>query len=194
MIYDNVLKNMSRYVILTKEEEDEFCSLLATRQIKKKQFLVHEGQISSYESYVNEGCFRTYIIDRNGTEHNFYFAMEDWWTSDIYSRTFNTPAFCNIVAIEDSEVLQIAQHQLEALMVRLPKIEHFFRTIYQRSMAIHQYRLMQQLNMTSEERYRQFREKYPEFDRRIPQKHIASYLGMTPEFFSNIRSKVIKTG
>jgi CRP-like cAMP-binding protein len=119
--------------------------------------------------------------------------MEDWWTSDIYSRTFNTPAFCNIVAVEDSEILQITQHQLEGLMVRLPKIEHFFRTIYQRSMAIHQYRLMQQLNMTSEERYRQFREKYPEFDRRIPQKHIASFLGMTPEFFSNIRSKVIKS-
>jgi CRP-like cAMP-binding protein len=193
MIYDNVLKNISRYVKLTKEEEDEFCSLLAIRQIKKKQFLVHEGQISSYESYVNKGCFRTYIIDRNGAEHNFYFAMEDWWTSDIYSRTFNTPAFCNIVAVEDSEILQITQHQLEGLMVRLPKIEHFFRTIYQRSMAIHQYRLMQQLNMTSEERYRQFREKYPEFDRRIPQKHIASFLGMTPEFFSNIRSKVIKS-
>jgi CRP-like cAMP-binding protein len=193
MIYDNVLKNISRYVKLTKEEEDEFCSLLAIRQIKKKQFLVHEGQISSYESYVNKGCFRTYIIDRNGAEHNFYFAMEDWWTSDIYSRTFNTPAFCNIVAVEDSEILQITQHQLEGLMVRLPKIEHFFRTIYQRSMAIHQYRLMQQLNMTSEERYRQFREKYPEFDRRIPQKHIASFLGMTPEFLSNIRSKVIKS-
>jgi CRP-like cAMP-binding protein len=161
---------------------------------QKKQFLVHEGQISSYESYINKGCFRTYIVDRSGAEHNYYFAMEDWWTSDIYSRTFNTPAFCNIIAIEDSEVLQITQQQLEGLMIRSPKIEHFFRTIYQRSMAIHQYRLMQQLNMTSEERYRQFRERYPEFDRRIPQKHIASFLGMTPEFFSMIRSKVIKAG
>jgi CRP-like cAMP-binding protein len=192
MIFDKVLNNIGRHVKLTPEEADEFCSLLTIRQIKKKQFLVHEGQISSYESYVQTGCFRTYIIDRNGNEHNYYFAIEDWWTSDIYSRTFNTPAFCNIIAVEDSEVLQITQNQLNSCMFKVPKIESFFRIIYQRSMAIHQYRLLQQLNMTSEERYREFREKYPEFDRRIPQKHIASYLGLTPEFFSSIRSKVLK--
>jgi len=189
---DNILKNISRFTKLTAEEEHEFCSLLTFRTIKKRQFLCHQGDICQYENYVNKGLFRNYIVDKQGMEHNYYFASEDWWTSDVYSRTFNTPAFCNIVAVEDSEVVQIHQNTLDNFMVKCPKLEHFFRVIYQKSTAIQQFQLLQHLQLPGEDRYKAFRSKYPEFDQRIAQKHIASYLGMTPEHFNIVRSKVIR--
>ena len=192
MIFDPILKNIERYVTLSEEEKDAFCSLLSVRRIKKRQFLVQEGEICLTESYINKGCFRNYITDRNSLEHNYYLAIEDWWVSDIYSRTFKVPSFCNIVALEDSELVQISQTNLDLIVATNPKIESFFRMIYQKSMAIHQHQLMQQLHMSAEERYKLFREKHPKFEQRIPQKHIATYLGMTPEFFNVIRSKIIK--
>ncbi|RBL88120.1 Crp/Fnr family transcriptional regulator [Chitinophaga flava] len=192
MEFDQILNNISRYVLLTKEETDEFCSLLTVRRLKQKEYLLREGEICIYENYVNKGCLRTFSLDKAGTETNFYFAIENWWISDIHSRTYRVPSLCNIVAIEDTEVVQIAQTSLEQFLDKVPKLEHFFRILYQHSIAGHQLRLLQLLRLTAEERYLDFREKYPEFDKRIPQKQIASYLGLTPEFFSTVRTKVLR--
>ncbi|WP_212004030.1 Crp/Fnr family transcriptional regulator [Chitinophaga sp. HK235] len=192
MEFDQILNNINRHVLLTKEETDEFCSLLTVRRLKQKEYLLREGEVCIYENYVNKGCLRTFSLDKAGTETNFYFAIEDWWISDIHSRTYSVPSLCNIVAIEDAEVVQIAQTSLEEFLDKVPRLEHFFRILYQHSIAGHQLRLLQLLRLTAEERYLDFREKYPEFDKRIPQKQIASYLGLTPEFFSTVRTKVLR--
>ncbi|RWY46077.1 Crp/Fnr family transcriptional regulator [Mucilaginibacter gilvus] len=192
MSFDLILRNIGRVVQLTEEEQKEFCSLLTIRHVKKKQLLVKPGEISLHENFINKGCFRNYIIDREGTERNFYFAIEGWWISDIHSRTFNVPSFAYVYAVEDSELVQILQTDLDNIMMKFPKLEHFFRLTYQKSTASIQFQLLQRLYLSAEEQYLSFRTKYPEFDRRIPQKHIATYLGFTPEFFNTVRTKILK--
>lgn len=108
MQYENILQNIRRYVLLTPQQEEAFCSLLTIKKIKKKELLLHEGDVCNYEYYINSGCFRTYYTDKKDFEHNLYFGIEDWWITDLYSRTRMAPTYCNIVALEDSELVQIS--------------------------------------------------------------------------------------
>jgi len=192
MEFDLILNNINKKISLTKEEELALCSLLTIKKLKRKEYLLHEGEVCFHENYINKGCLRTFCLDSAGVETNFYFAIENWWISDIYSRTFKAPALCNIVAIEDSELVQISQSALEQFLSEFPRLEHFFRLLYQHSIASHQLRLLQLLHLTAEQLYVNFRNKYPEFDKRIPQKQIASFLGLTPEFFNIVRTKVLR--
>jgi CRP-like cAMP-binding protein len=112
--------------------------------------------------------------------------------SDIYSRTFQAPALCNIVAMEECELVHISNIALEDFLREVPALERFFRISYQNSLATIHLKQIQLLSMNGIERYKYFRSRYPELDMRIPQKHIASYLGFTPEFFNTIRAKTLR--
>ena len=191
-MFDNILNNINRHITLTREEADDFCSLLEVKRVKKRESLIDHGDICRHEAYINKGCFRTFFRDAHDTEHTFYFGIEDWWISDLYSRTFKTPSAYKVVALEDAEVFMISDEDLEGFLQRVPKMEHFYRKIFQYSLAVYQQRLLQLHQLTAEERYKLFRQKYPEFDRRIPQKYIASFLGLTPEFFNTVRTRVLK--
>lgn len=190
--FAGILANVKRYTSLTEQEEEEFCALLSVRKVKRKEYLLREGSICDHEYYVNSGCFRTYHLDPKGIEHNLYFAIEDWWTSDLYSRTTREPTHCNIVALEDSEVVQISQDDLDAFSLRVPAIERFFRISYQQSLINQHLRNLRMLYMNGQERYIHFRTNFPELANRIPQKHIATFLGLTPEFFNTIHARVLR--
>src|ERR1044072_5799815 len=136
--HENILNNIRRFISLTPAEEEGFCSLLKIKKVGRKQFLLREGEICTAEYYVNKGCLRTYFIDKKGVEHNIYFAIEDWWISDLYSRTQMAPSYSNIVALEDSELIQINHLALEKYMVELPALERFFRLSYEKSL-VHQH-------------------------------------------------------
>jgi CRP-like cAMP-binding protein len=194
MSFDAILKNIGRHVLLSEEEQQDFCSLLSVKFFKKKAYLLREGEVCLHETYINKGCLRNFYIDTEGIDHSFYFGIEDWWMSDMHSRINAVPSASNIIAVEDTEVFQVAQTDLEKFLKKVPALERFFRISYQYSIAQHQTKYLQQLHMSGEERYASFRKKYPQFDKRIPQKHIATYLGMTPEFFNTVRSKVIRNG
>ncbi|KAA2238635.1 Crp/Fnr family transcriptional regulator [Chitinophaga agrisoli] len=192
MTFDNILKNIRRYTTLSPQEEAAFCALLTIKKIKRKEFLVREGDICMYEYYVNKGCLRNYFIDKKGLEHNLYFAIEDWWISDLYSRTRMAPTFCNIVALEDCELVEINHHALEKFMEEAPALERFFRLSYEHALVNQHLRNLEMLHMSGEERYISFMEKYPKMANRIPQKHIATFLGLTPQFFNLIHAKVTR--
>ncbi|SFM78749.1 cAMP-binding domain of CRP or a regulatory subunit of cAMP-dependent protein kinases [Chitinophaga sp. YR627] len=192
MDFERLLSTIRRHTQLTEQEEMKLCAILRIKKLKRKEFLVRVGDDARHEYFVNKGCLRTYYIDEKGTEHNTYFAIEGYWLSDIYSRTFNTPALCSIVALEDSELVHIPNIALEELLIDVPALERFFRISYQKSLATIHLKQIQLLSMNGCERYNYFREKYPEIDKRVPQKHIASYLGFTPEFFNTVRSKAIR--
>lgn len=192
MNVDRFLANIRRHAQLTTEDEQAFCSLLSIKHLKRKEYLLREGEESRNEYYINKGCIRSYYLDKKGVEHNIYFAVEDWWVSDLYSKTLAVPAICSIVAVENTELVQISNTDLEAFLQEKPALERFFRVSYQNALASHHLKTLQMLSMTGEERYEYFRHKFPEFDKRIPQKHIATYLGFTPEFFNTIRSKVLR--
>lgn len=191
-MYDLILKNISRFITFTPEEEQYFTSLLKFKKLKKKQYLVQEGDIVRYDYFVNKGCLRTYSIDEKGQEHVVQFSIEDWWTGDMYSFLTQTPARYTIDALEDTELLCLEKNALEELYVKVPKFEKFFRHLLQNAFVSLQERVIANLSQTADERYCTFIEKYPLMEKRLPLKQIASYLGITPESLSRIRSNYIK--
>jgi len=192
-MYDRLLKNISRFIILTPEEEQYFTSLLKLKKLKKKQYLLQEGEVSRYQYFVNKGCLRTYTIDEKGLEHIIQFAIEDWWTGDMYSFITQTPARYTIDTIEDSEILCLEKFAMEELYIKIPKFERFFRHLLQNAFVALQERIVANLSQPADERYCTFIEKYPLMEKRLPLKQIASYLGITPESLSRIRSTYIKS-
>ncbi|MVM33813.1 cyclic nucleotide-binding domain-containing protein [Spirosoma sp. HMF4905] len=189
----SLLENIRRYTSLTADEEEQFCAMFSIKSLKRKEALLPAGSICHHEYYVNSGCLRTYFLDSGGIEHNLYFATEDWWISDLYSRTHSAPSFVNIVAVEDSELYQFSHIDLEEFMRKTPALERFFRLSYQQSLVSQHLRSLQLLSMSGEERYIHFREQYPHLINRIPQKHIATFIGLTPQFFNTIHAKVLRT-
>src|SRR3712207_5873325 len=103
MNYDLILKNVGRYISLTAEEVAYFTSLLQPNKLKSKEHLLLAGQLCRHENFVVKGCLKIYHIDENGSEHIVYFAIEDWWITDLYSVVLQKPALFNIIALEDSE-------------------------------------------------------------------------------------------
>jgi CRP-like cAMP-binding protein len=188
-MYELILQNVSRHIRLTKEEEKIFTSLLKERKLRKKQYLLQAGDASRYEHFVSKGLLRAYTVDAKGQEHIAMFAMEGWWTSDLYSFLTNTPATQHIDALEDSEVLSIEKPDLERLYTEVPKFERFFRILLQNAFVANQQRILASISQTAEEQYLNFIKKYPSLEQRIPQHQIASFLGITPETISRIRKQ-----
>lgn len=192
MNYDLILRNVSRHISLNREETDHFTSLLQHKTIKKKQFLLTRDELCRTENFIIKGCTRTYTIDENGFEHILMFGIEDWWVGDLASFLNQTPSHYYIDALENTEVLQITKPDLDLLFEKVPKFERFFRIIIQNAFIAQQTRINQNLSFSAEQRYLDFISRYPAFEQRIPQKQIAAYLGITPEFLSMLRRKIAR--
>jgi len=185
-------KHVSRIIDINDSEWEYFRSLFGSRKVKRKEFLLRAGEVCIHEYFVISGCLRTYNIDTNGFEHVLMFSVENWWAGDMHSFLSGEPAFFNVDALEDTEVLQINNPDLERLYKKIPKFERYFRILIQNSFVNHQKRVIQNMSLSAEERYLIFVSKYPKLEQRIAQKQIASYLGITPEFLSHIRRKIAK--
>ncbi len=191
-MHELILENISRFIQLEPQETEYFVSLLHTKKLKKRQHVLHEGDICRYEYFVNKGCLRAYHVDEKGLEHVAQFAIEDWWIGDMYSFLTSTPARLNIDALEDSEVIYFDKPSLEKLYVEVPKFERFFRMLVQNAFIATQRRVIETVSVNADQRYCNFIERYPKMEQRLPLKQIASYLGITPESLSRIRSQYIK--
>ncbi len=170
MNLDLILENVARHIQLDKIEIDFFVSLLQDKKLKRKDFLLKQGNICRTENFIIKGCLRTYTIDENGFEHILMFGIENWWVGDLYSFLTQTPASFFIDALEDSEILQISKDNLDKLYERVPKFERFFRLILQNAFIAQQNRINQNLSFTAEQRYLDFIKKYPQLEQRISQK------------------------
>jgi CRP-like cAMP-binding protein len=187
-----ILSYVARYIDLTSEEEQYFLSLLRYRRFLKRQFVVQAGDVCRYENYVINGCLRAYFVEPGGAFHIVQFAVEDWWIADLASMLSGEPATLNVDALEDTEVFQIERSALDELYSRIPKFERMFRIMLAGAFVAHQNRIIDNLCKPAAERYLAFVERYRNIEQRVPQTQIASYLGMTPEFLSQIRSNLKK--
>ena len=187
---DLLLKNISKHISLTVDEKEFFISLLKTKSIKKGEYLLRQGDVCKHESFVIKGCLKSYYEDDNGAEHIIDFLVEEWWADDLYSFFTQTESKSNIKALENTEVLQISKDDLETLYQRISKFERLFRLIFQRAYISQRDQINLMLSTPAEERYLQFLKKKPYATRRFPQKDIASYLGVTPQFLSILKKKV----
>ncbi|MCB0572531.1 MAG: Crp/Fnr family transcriptional regulator [Phaeodactylibacter sp.] len=187
-----ILQNIGRHIQLTPDEEAHFLSLLKPRRVKRKEMILQEGEVCHYSTFVLEGCLRSYTLDKNGVEHVLSFAPEDWWIADLYSFFSQRPGNLYIEANKASEVLQLSKTDQDQLYLDVPKFERFFRIIMENSLVSHQQRLLDNLSLPAPERYRNFCRRYPTLVATMPRKQIASYIGVTPEFFSKMMKEVLR--
>ena len=183
-------QNIANHISLSEKEMEEFCSLFKENNIKKKNFLLREGEVCKFEGFVTKGLFRVYHIDQNGFEQILYFAPENWWITDIDSFTNQKPSQLFIDALEDSEVFLISKKDKELAYTNLPIIEKLFRVMTQKTHVALQRRIIDNLSKTADQRYADFIEKYPNLFQRLTNLQIAAYLGISHEFLSKIRKKI----
>ena len=184
-------QNIEKHITLSDTEMEQFCQLFQSRTIKKKQFLLREGDVCKFEGFVTKGLFRLYNIDSDGFDNILYFAMEGWWITDIDSFTNQKPSQLFIESLEDSEVLLISKKDKEYAYEHIPKIEKLFRIMTQKTHVALQRRMIDNLSKTADKRYKEFTEKYPALEQRLTNLQIAAYLGISHEFLSKIRKKMV---
>jgi len=189
MNFDPLFAYIEKYVTLSKVDRETIATHFKYRKYVKGQFIVEQGDICLYESFVVKGCVRTYYTDTDGNEHVVMFAIEDWWTADLGSFISQGPADYNVQCLERTELIQIEFPDLEKLYHLVPKLERFFRIIIQKAFVSTQKRIIGNFSTPAKERYVKFRKQYPQIEQRVPQYMIASYLGITKEFLSKIRSQ-----
>ena len=187
-----LLQNITKYVSLTKEEELNILPFFEKKTYPSKTILLQPGDFSETTYFVISGLLRSYTIDENGVEHILVFASADWWISDLYSYFGNKPSISYIDTVEASEVFELKKEDLDMLYDKIPKLERFFRILTQNSLVANQQRIIDKMSLTAEMRYEKFIKRYPRIYSSIPQKQIASYIGVTPEFFSKMKSKMLK--
>lgn len=181
--------HLKKFIEIDENEFREIMGFVEIIKVKKKQNLLLEGQICKSHFFVLKGCLRKFFINEKGTEQTTEFAIETWWLTDHLAFEKQLPSEFYIQAVENSEVLVIHQPNQDKLLEQFPKLERYFRFVYQRAFAASQMRIKYLYSFSKEEFYHQLVQKYPAFVQRIPQYLIASFLGFTPEYLSEIRAK-----
>ncbi|GAO43978.1 Crp/Fnr family transcriptional regulator [Flavihumibacter petaseus] len=190
MMIKALLSNLNKHVQLTEAEMAIIESTFTFRKFRRKQYILQEGDIARYETFIVKGVTRTYEINAAGQEHVVQFGAEDWWVGDLYSFLSDTPSNYNIDCLEDTEVYQITKTNLELLYEAVPKLERHFRIMIQNAYIALTQRVSDTLAKSATERYQAFVLRYPEIDQRVPDHQIASYLGITPQSLSRLRSRI----
>lgn len=189
-MHELILSNFAMHIALSGDEAGIIMSKLEHTTLKKNEILLNSGKVCRNIYFVNKGCLRIYNTDTEGEQHNILFCPENWWCVDITSFSGQTRAFYAIQALENSEVFSLSYIVLEQLYIEIPKLERFFRILTQNGFNLYQRRITSNISKTAEERYALFNKLYPKLEQRIAQKHIASYLGITPVFLSMIRKRI----
>ncbi|QMW00882.1 Crp/Fnr family transcriptional regulator [Spirosoma foliorum] len=188
-MYERLQTHIARLVDLTESEFAQLKTFFIPKKLRRKQYILQEGDLCKYISFVEKGLLRTYTVDTKGTEHIVQFAPEGWWTSDMYSYLTGERSQYNIEALEDSELLLLERDNMEHMVERVPKMERFFRIMLQNNYIATHRRVVSSLSQSAEENYTEFVQRYPDIVQRVPQHMIASYLGITPAFLSRIRAR-----
>ena len=159
---------------------------------KKGEVLQREGDSYSHSFFVRKGLLRSYTIDDKGKEHIFMFAPEGWMIADIDSQEYNQPTALFIDCLEDSEVYVIERSLFLKSDLSKDQLNRNVNLLSRR-IAILQRRVIMLMSAPAKDRYELFLETYPELPNRVPQRMIASYVGITPEALSKIRGEIAKS-
>src|ERR1035437_8665238 len=190
IMYELFFRKLNEQITLSAEEQAIIRGYLTPKKIRKKQYLLQEGDVCKAIAFVEKGALREYTVDEKGTEHIFQFALEGWVISDLYSFMTGEPATYNIDALEDSELVLISKSAQDEILRRVPKYETYSRMQLTGAYLAMQKRVTSLISLPVEERYVYFTKLYPDIVQRVPQHMIASYMGLTPETLSRIRKKI----
>jgi CRP-like cAMP-binding protein len=189
-MFEVLSQNIKEKISITDEEFEFTKTLFIPKKLRKRQYLLQDGDVCKYTAFVEKGMLRTFTIDEKGNQPILQFSMEGWWVSDLYSFLTNEPSLFNIDALEDCELLLITKPSWDLLLGKVPAFERFFRILIQNSLIATQRRLMGSMSETAEEKYTNLINNFPGCIERVPQHMIASYLGITRETLSRVRSQL----
>lgn len=189
-MFEVLFKKLDEKISLTVEEKELSKTFFLPKKLRKKQYLLQEGDVCKYTAFVEKGILRSYTIDNKGSEHVVQFAFDGWWIGDQYSFLTGEPSTFNIDALEDVELLLLSKDAEERMMEKIPKMERYFRILLQNSLVSMQQRIAGSLSKNAEERYSELILSCPTIPRRVPQHMMASFLGITPETLSRIRRQL----
>ena len=179
-------ENLTSHIDLTEEELERIDGLFQQKTLKKKHYLLQEGETSQGLAFVVSGLLRSYKVDSGGFEHVIQFAPAGWWMTDMKSFSRQTPAELFIEALEPAEYLFITKSKLDFAFKAFPKLEKHFRLLAENAVIAYQQRLIGNLSQPAIERFANFCQLYPTLTQTLPHKQIAAFIGVTPEFFSKM--------
>ncbi|HTN38055.1 MAG TPA: Crp/Fnr family transcriptional regulator [Arachidicoccus sp.] len=178
---------------LTDEQIEEVRAVTINKRLRKRQYLLQEGDVCHHNCFLAKGCLRLYRVGEDGVEHILRFAVENWWISDQESYNNGIPSKNNIDALEDSELLLIEKNDFNHIVHNFPNFRTFKDALKARSFDVSQNRIMSNISDTAEEKYKNFIKSYPDISNRVPLHMIASFLGVSRETLSRIRNQFTKT-
>ncbi len=187
---ETLIESILKHVPLTPEEITVCKSFWTEKTLEKGDFLLRNGEICRYDSYIISGVLKAFCINEdNGNEEILFLAIDYWWATDIASFSKQKPSIYNIQAVEKTKLLQISHQSFQKMLKEIPSLEKYFRIILEGYLGTLEKRVVFNHMYKAEQKYYDFLETYPNISSRVPQYLIASYLGVTPEFISRIRKK-----
>jgi CRP-like cAMP-binding protein len=192
-MYDRLFEYIERYsgISLSDKEKDVLAEAWQPQALRKKEFFLREREVCHYVAFIVKGAMRQYTVDDNGMEHISQLAIEGWWIVDRDSYLNQTPSTSYIDAWENTEILVLKRSHLDTIL-NIPAIKEMFWVMNQRNHIASQQRLTDIIALPAAKRYENLLKKYPAIIERFPQHIIASYLGITKETLSRVRSQMAK--
>ena len=190
-MYEVLTRSFMAKASFSEEDLQKCKNYFAAKKIRKRQYVLQEGDVCNRSIFIEKGSLYSYTIDDKGTQHVIQFAFEGWWIGDLYSFLTGEPSKMNIEALEDSEVLTIERQDHFKLLSEVPKYETYYRILFQDAYVALQRRVSSTIGLSAEEKYQRLINQYHAFINRVPLHLIASYLGVSPETLSRIRKQML---
>ncbi len=183
------LEHINKFTEFEKEDFDKIQDYFEIHMYRKKEIILSAGSKCNFNYYVLEGCLHMFFTGENGIQRTVQFAIENWWMTDNLAYQKGKVTDFTIQAVENTTLLKISRDHQEKLLKKFPALETYFRKIYEISYGASLMKMKYVFDYSKEEIYYHFTESFPQFAQRVPQYLIASFLGLTPEYVSEIRAK-----
>ncbi|WP_346855507.1 Crp/Fnr family transcriptional regulator [uncultured Draconibacterium sp.] len=188
-MYSTLIEHIRKFVPISDNEVQILKKYVKFNSFRKKEILLSNGQVNRSLYFVEKGCLRMFYINDKSAEQITQFALDGWWLADYFSFMDNTPSEYFIQTIEPSKVVTIDKSIFDNLLEEIPQLERYFRIIWQKNLAASQLKAKYLYDMSKEEFFFHFSASFPGFMQRVPQYMVASYLGLTPEYVSELRKR-----
>ena len=175
--------------LFSQEEVARILPYFIAKRFKKKDLIVRAGDVTHHVFFVQKGCVRLFLVDRAAKEHSILFGTEGYWMGDLEAFMNHSLASYNYQALEETELMMIHRSSWDQLMKEEPSFSNYVGVLFRNALIMQQNRIVEFFTLTAEERYHNLIQNRKQLLERVPQKYLASYIGITPEFFSQIRKK-----
>jgi CRP-like cAMP-binding protein len=187
-----LLTSVKKLVELSEDDQRIITAAFHTRQLRKKETLLLQGSVCMVAAFIAKGLVRIYHADSQDNQCVLRFAQENDWALDLGSFVSHQASVLSIEALETTRILYIDHAGIQALFQQVPAFECYVRLVQQQTIVQLQQRLMSVMRQTANQRYLQFVQMHPGLEQRVPQKQVAAFLGISPEFLSKLRGQLTR--